>query len=1070
MIVGMMVLGIFGFLFYTVNHAAKIQLEKEATQIVNDAMSQKAVKEYVELCIQDVSEEALILLGEQGGRIYDYQGGLLEIQVPEKKVTIPSDYFKDTNQYDVPYLILNELPSSEDFQGIPFYPCMCQEYSCAVCEEQKCTLKNIDLKSCASYGCGLDNLFTNPAKGAKSSECQCIKWSYCSITSPSNLPYIFMGAFNIIPFCDSNGPNPEGLGGASCNNFYIAGLPSSVTGNYLVGAAYGANSLQKQISEYVKNKISDCVDVENLFDSIGYNITQKGDINVSAVMSDSAVEVVVGYPVEISINNKKAKKQANFKKTINVQLKKIFYEIAKRANDIHEYNFNITNSEMPTITIYRNEIPNLKDDLITIEDTASKVKGQNYRFRFMVENRPPALDYLKNNCDKADLCFVEGDLIKLEPTGYDPDDVGIAKYFYEGWMENYTDYFDIGTCLGDVTSCMKDLQMGLFSKYMSSIKNEPKKWTSSEDYDGQNSSYQTIIRTTTTNDIGLHVVNITVFDLEGLKDYQNITILVFDKPYASISTGNEYGDVDDDKASIEDAYILDASASKCGVIAGGNIEKYTFSDETEGIDIESTTPIVYVPEGYQIGSVSIENIETFEDVFPFNNLGAHTITVQVDCISTNTDSEEITVYECLPHRSTTASYPYNGETVNDFQADHTCCLDTPGKWGTYAGISKVCYTAQTYGGIKSFDNVKYMGGDLIPADYLVSWQKTDGTQIGNALYLSQQNTFDWTASTVWSYANDIYERTFERFCNATRGNICGGIAKETRQIVIECNDSNYDTTAVATSTNNVERCSGPAPSIFNTEQSTNPGCYNYPSGTTFEKLFGKTGATGFCKPKECNNQFICDYLCQTGKCLKATNTCLCEFDCGADQNCDAQQIDQVLRCINNIGYKCDSICDFISDGKCLKNSLSGCNADEQCTGKTPGDILCNSDKTYKLCTSGTNACQLEDHSTICLKTPCGASDLCDGKTIGSTTLANSCTGYYKLEINCNNCISSTRNICLLSCNAAKQCNNVQDGTVCTRSDGQSGVCNGCACLISGRCNNGDDCPSGICRSDKTCKP
>jgi len=1092
MIIGMILIAVFGFMFYAVNNAAKMKLEKEATQIINTAISQRAIKEYVELCLQDVGENGLMLLGEQGGRIYYYQdGGYMDLDSNGKYHQMPSMYLNSPyDRYNVSYMIVNELPSSEDYKEVPFYPCICGKYTCGTTE--------VSVQACSSSGylCGLPRVFElkkdfsvyQQQKSTSKGICTCTLWSYCNLFESPN--QISMGDIRIQPLCDPDGPNPAAEGGASCDKFYDSSL--QVSNNYFAGMAYGNNSFQKQLTYYINKTLDKCTNITLLFESLGYNITQRGDVSSKVTLGDNDIQISAEYPITVDINGKKVKKLVTFGKRLNVKLKKMYYEIGQRLNDLHEPKFLLTNTTFDFIRIYNISNVRGKDDLYIIEDLTSKVKGQNFKFRFMVENRPPALDLINNPCLNASICVVENETIEINPQGYDPDDVGVMdNYTYGGWKEDYDVEFNYSACQDNIPRCVGNIMNPTSSLYIIS-NNQPKNWTNSQPYINtrQNASYKT-----NSKDIGYHIFNVTICDKEDLCDYQNVSVLVFDKPFAEVIAQKIYDDIKEDYGSLEDPYILNASLSRCGfVYGGGPAELFNFNDPTEPFDVTSTGDMLYLPSL----TSSATQIDILNMSGPFNIINTHRITLRVDCGPTsNTKDINVNVTACLPHRSNDFPYPYN--TSNAFQANHTCCVGDPSNpsdssWGKISS-GNVCYSNSTYGGIKSFNSSIYFGTPLPPTEpYSVKLYNSSGIQFGGeGLTTSNIDNFQW--QSYWSYANDIYNRTFFRHCDGTRGNICNGTANETRRIIQECSDNNKGTTAVATPTNGVERCSGPPIANLgqNTESINTLSCTDY-VGTTFEKLMkdrnlGFDSATGICNNSySCFGKLSCQKTCgpSSGECNKRYDqSCICKSGnspgCGADPSCENYVLSSLPAptgsCNNNRLIFCDTSCGTYL-GKC-SNIGTNCNAASQCHTKNPGDLLgtCNGDPFEDKCSSN---CWLENITSICrgsnFNSDCTADDFCNNQppTYSQTTDCIQGTNA-KIEKSCNGangiCKLNQKSIFYKVCGASQSCDTHTQGYNCRTRGSNYYYCNATgACLYNNlNCLNNDDCPTGTsCGADSKC--
>ena len=86
------------------------------------------------------------------------------------------------------------------------------------------------------------------------------------------------------------------------------------------------------------------------------------------------------------------------------------------------------------------------DDLVVIEDRASKILGRDYTFQFIRENRHPALDLIHEDSGMPDydIVVLEGSTITIDPIGFDPDEDNLT-YFFSGWKATENATFNVQT-------------------------------------------------------------------------------------------------------------------------------------------------------------------------------------------------------------------------------------------------------------------------------------------------------------------------------------------------------------------------------------------------------------------------------------------------------------------------------------------------------------------------------------------------------------------------------------------------------------------------------------------------
>ena len=257
-------------------------------------------------------------------------------------------------------------------------------------------------------------------------------------------------------------------------------------------------------------------------------------------------------------------------------------------------------------------------------------------------------------------------------------------------------------------------------------------------------------------------------------------------------------------------------------------------------------------------------------------------------------TKDVEVYACLPYRTTAAApdiFPYTDTLSGDdpFLANHSCCHDgtTGSPYGTIFGIgeNQVCFNESEFGPFFAFDLNKYKK----PQPF--------GLTAISIPYSSTQ-TFSMPADINRPEANDIFTRTFNRYCDGKRGNICNGSMTDDFEITPanQCFDGE---------TWQEERCVGPHQDYFNSvpggDLSTPTTCALY-TGDTFEKravnagLTADPAITGYCgrgactsapgatygdvefdiDPSRSDKGVACKAGCNAGVCTLDVSTCVCD--------------------------------------------------------------------------------------------------------------------------------------------------------------------------------------------------
>jgi hypothetical protein len=111
-ILGLVIVSIFGFVFFATGEVQRIRAERQAEKIVNELLETTALQFYINLCTEQAVKEGIDILSKQGGRLAPNQPGAL-LQSPEVS------YLQQTPKraYHVSYGI------KRDILPLPQYPC-----------------------------------------------------------------------------------------------------------------------------------------------------------------------------------------------------------------------------------------------------------------------------------------------------------------------------------------------------------------------------------------------------------------------------------------------------------------------------------------------------------------------------------------------------------------------------------------------------------------------------------------------------------------------------------------------------------------------------------------------------------------------------------------------------------------------------------------------------------------------------------------------------------------------------------------------------------------------------------
>lgn len=884
MLLGIVIIGTFGFVFYIGRHISDVQFQKKIDRIVNDIIQNTPVNFYVTQCLDDSLREGLYLVGRQGGFIFPYQEGTVLVG-PLGNVwynrAFQNNNYIEYDGFNVTYLIQRHKIEG-NYNDVPYYPC----------------------------------------RGNPTSD------NFCRFRNPiGDTPPFSFGAS---PYFFNN---------------YLLEKPKEPPRPI---------SVEEQLENYVSYHVKNCVNFTSIGKRLGYDITE-GNVTTTVTLGNirkcgDDVSANVKFPIIISFQNREpVTKMFDFYGQEYVRLCKI-YNILKHLIDPDNLNadleqtnltFDINESfwKLPqqiiggiTLKTIKNQVDyepaqTLYNDVFILNDSFSTLGGDNfYIFQFARQNRIPVLDYICDDntniqldCPKQipqgsgnwyDITIPAENNISIWPKANDPDEDEL--YFnYSGWREtvnetwNNTKYDELAdspdNCTWNPRNCV-DVIAG-----------EPHDWTSSNsDWElGYKVEYET-----RNDDIGAHYLNVSVRDYNGsggLLDWQTVRILVVDHPRASAGNSrNNYSDIDNRRASIEDIYWLSAEASVGKFCKPWN---YWWQDDSEITNLYGEEHTLYRGELVRVGlpfnqfSVCFDSscFDIRDMTGEFNNYSSpltdygpkeHHINLTItatQCGIPQVDTAEwkVNVTVCLPHRSNAAPYPYNdveenrdfntgytGTEPDSFQGNHTCC-STGDEWGNYTTRNE-CYRFESYSCKPD------VGKEYYPANLTVN----DSGEVQAILYDTDSSLEEWDIEEGRVYSNlmdvynddssnDIYKRVFSQKCSGYRGNACSGVFTDEWILETECLD--------ILDPGQDERCQGPCPPNdpdckydyglnYETcdQRNESYGCYNYNDGKSFEKTYlNLSWADGICN----NNWKVSDKYDIEG--YNKSGRYLCQAACGS---------------------------------------------------------------------------------------------------------------------------------------------------------------------------------------------
>lgn len=849
-ILGIVLLLAVTIILYLQQFATNQRLADQARDSVMDFVEVNAINHYVTSCLDKVATEGLVLLGEQGGVIYDYQGGLTNtssldfqeggaylpynhtIQTQDenannitigrlRNVSYAIQNYIDCSLFEPPYPAIYAIPSTS------YYP-----VKDVYLRNYQTTYMNFD------YGC-FRGFFSQPYLGVSG----------------------FLGKNNIPRLCYHNGsnkPNEIPAGSNPCE-FRHYDTPEDPT------------SIQRQLEVYVQNNMQTCVDFSPFTDNYtGYNITVNEEaISVSSVLQKpQGIVIKATYPFSVSVGNKQPLiEKVNFQTTLHVNIRQLydyyfqtvinmvrdpFYNLLEDWNNVsvagnHYYrnSFELEYERSPTYN-YINPFSYL-DDVLTITDTSSLLKGRPYSFTFAIKQRKPVLEYLHNpiqygtiNGEKIDYQFFTNSTIEINPLAAEPD-YDDVKFTYKGWKEDYDEWLNT-TCCQAQGGCNLSNHTGCLVQEPNPA---PQLWTTSSHF---NSSVGYSQIESNESDIGYHNVTVIVEDEHGYKDFQIVRILIFDLPVAVLSGKNMYDTVNNTFAAIEDIYLLNASNSTLSIMAGNQDTNYIFRDDTEGFHIYQANPLLYLAnDSYDFFNVT-HGFFNYTNLTPTSqNPLPHNISLVVQqdsggglSILSSPVFLDVEVAECLPYGYDPTNGGLHGYAASGISSNadaeqyywgaatspelysypHVCCkpiddalpLDNLGA-GQFHASGEICFQTGN-GGEGEFitcapsrdlnDPYVYLSGALMSDDTGLLMDLTQANY--DARYGSDEFEKDfysnWLSTSVLDDGqNDVYHVEYTQFCSDDRGNVCSGRGEASWNLHTSCDDFEAD--------NQFARCQGP---------------------------------------------------------------------------------------------------------------------------------------------------------------------------------------------------------------------------------------------------------------------
>lgn len=355
------------------------------------------IKSHVTACIKETAENGIEKIGANGGVIYYFEGGTIRFN----ELVLGQDYINYT-YLDDPYFV-----------------------SYALKKNSLCNMISYDIPDYPRVSTPLDQI---------------------SVIYNNNCMYAsFYSAY-------------DGFYGENVMNKLCYVARESACEGFAKGRDLGL-TIQKQLEDYVANKLPLCVNFSAFAEREYVNITVVRDPTVEANIHNSEVVFIVQYPLKITFENQEPVTRIfDYEATLKVRLGLIYnflYDLL--STDSQDITFDINTAfisspywrqgiELRRVEdAYFNTCPSVTcfapydyDDILEITDRKSLVNGKPFLFRGVVENRKPALDLLSV---EYTFDLKNTNVVEITFRGYDPDDTGVTYHFLSqgpgaGWREN----------------------------------------------------------------------------------------------------------------------------------------------------------------------------------------------------------------------------------------------------------------------------------------------------------------------------------------------------------------------------------------------------------------------------------------------------------------------------------------------------------------------------------------------------------------------------------------------------------------------------------------------------------
>jgi hypothetical protein len=157
------------------------------------------------------------------------------------------------------------------------------------------------------------------------------------------------------------------------------------------------HSIRSQLTKYMEDNIMNCIDF-SIFEMQGFEVLA-GEMLVDVTLARRNVVTSLTLPLEITkVVTDETTNLEEFSSIVDVRMSDLHNFVNNLIEqDITDVNFNIDHSQndVDGFSVSVQEVNNNQgDDIVTVTDSLSRIKGQEVKFRFARHNRAPALHYI----------------------------------------------------------------------------------------------------------------------------------------------------------------------------------------------------------------------------------------------------------------------------------------------------------------------------------------------------------------------------------------------------------------------------------------------------------------------------------------------------------------------------------------------------------------------------------------------------------------------------------------------------------------------------------------------------